>query len=126
VLVIGGMGRRFDHALSNMFSLLETERFGVRAIGFADESEAVFILRGGQNLQAVFKQLPKIVSLLPLTPICENICSQGVHWPLQGAILHMEAPGGISNRLAEGSQSVGVSLGQGCLGVYFCWNEEGL
>ena len=45
---------------------------------------------------------------------------------MRGAVLRMDAPGGISNRLAAGSRSASVSLGNGCLGVYFCWKEDGL
>ena len=66
------------------------------------------------------------VSLLPLTPVCENICSQGLHWSLCGANLRLDSPGGISNRLAAGMHRFSVSVGNGCLGIYFCWEEEGL
>ena len=126
VLLTGGLGRRFDHSFSNIFSMLEAEKFGVKTMGMADQREALFLLRDGQTLQSDFIVSPKVISLLPLSPVCENICSQGVYWPLRGAALRMDSPGGISNRLAEGSRSVSVSLGNGCLGVYFCWEEEGL
>lgn len=126
VLLTGGMGRRFDHAYSNIYSLMEAEGFGVKSIGLADEAESMLFLRSGQSLHADFTQLPNVVSLLPLSPVCEQICSQGLHWPLFDATLRMDSPGGISNRLASGSHSVSVSMGNGCLGVYFCWEEEGL
>jgi thiamine pyrophosphokinase len=126
VLLTGGMGRRFDHAYSNIYSLMEAEGFGVKSIGLADEAETILFLRSGQSLHADFTQQPKVVSLLPLSPVCEQICSQGLHWPLCGATLRMDSPGGISNRLASGLHSVSVSIGSGCLGIYFCWEEEGL
>ena len=126
VLLTGGLGRRFDHSFSNVFSLMEAEKVGVKSIGLADEAEAIFLLRGGQSLHADFMQLPKVVSLLPLTPVCENICSQGLHWSLCGANLRLDSPGGISNRLAAGMHRFSVSVGNGCLGIYFCWEEEEL
>ena len=36
-LLTGGMGGRFDHAYSNLFSLLESVAWGVQPIGTADE-----------------------------------------------------------------------------------------
>lgn len=126
VLVTGALGRRFDHAFSNVFSLLEAEHSGVTAIGLADDAEFLLLLRAGQVLIADFTLRPEIISLLPLSPICGDVCSQGLHWPLSGATLRMDAPGGLSNRLAVGAQLVSVSLGSGCLGVYFCWEERSL
>lgn len=125
-LLTGGMGGRFDHAYSNLFSLLESVAWGVRPIGTADEAEAVFFVGGGQTLQAELRDLPVAVSLLPLSSVCENVHIQGVHWPLQGETLTLNHPGGICNRLAEGSRSVSVSLGRGLMGAYFCWKESSL
>lgn len=125
-LLTGGMGRRFDHAYSNVFSLLESDVWGIRPIGLADESEAIFLVGNGQTLQADFREIPIAVSLLPLSAVCENVYSQGVHWQLQDATLSVNHPGGICNRLAEASRSVRVSVGNGLLGVYFCWTESGL
>lgn len=125
-LLAGGMGRRFDHAFSNIYSLVEMTRTGMPSLGMADESEVLLLLQAGQTLQADFIQNPQIVSLLPLSPICSGVCSRGVHWPLERATLRMDAPSGMSNRLAVGSRKVKVSLDSGCLGVYFCWEENGL
>ena len=125
-LLTGGMGRRFDHALSNVYSLLGMPARGPVSLGLADEAEALFLIAGGQTFQASFVQLPKIVSLLPLSPVCEGVCSRGVRWPLDRATLRMDEPGGISNRLAEGSRQITVSLGSGYMGIYFCWEEKGL
>jgi len=125
-LLTGGMGRRFDHAYSNVFSLQESKLWDVHAIGLVDEAEALFLVEGGQAFRAELTQSPIAVSLMPLSAVCDNVNSRGVHWPLQEATLTMKHPGGICNRLAEGSQSVSVSLDHGLLGVYFCWRESGL
>ena len=106
--------------------LIEAKRKGVGALGLVDEGEALFLLDAGQSLQAQFLIKPTVVSLLPLSPVCKSITSSGVRWPLQDATLRQNQPGGISNRLAEGSRSLKVCLGSGCLGIYFCWNEDAL
>ena len=126
VLLTGGWGGRFDHAWSNVFSLLQATDAGLGVAGIVDQAEAMFFLPGGQQLEIEFVQLPKIVSLVPLTPVCEQVTSQGVHWPLHGVNLSMRAPAAISNRLAGGAQKIGVGLSEGILGIYCCWQETGL
>ena len=76
VILAGGMGRRFDHAVSNIYSLLNMAAQGLIPLGLADEAEAMFLVAGGQTLQANFAQLPGVVSLLPLSPICDG-CAAG-------------------------------------------------
>ena len=125
-LLTGGWGGRFDHAYSNIFSLLEAEIWGVCPGGLIDDAEALFFVFPGQNLAIEFSDSPKALSLLPLTPVCSQICFWGVHWPLTDAVLKMNSPAGISNRLAKESTKVEVSICQGILGVYCCWNESGL
>lgn len=125
-LLAGGWGGRFDHACSNVFSLLESERWGVYPGGLIDDAETLFFLFAGQSLVLDFSDKPRVISLLPLTPVCSGVDLQGVHWPLGGAVLRMDSPAAISNRLETGSDQVRVSLMQGILGVYCCWDETGL
>ena len=125
-LLTGGLGRRFDHAYSNVFSLQEAASWGVRALGLADEAEGLFFVAGGQTFGAALTEPPGVVSLLPLTPVCTAVNSQGVHWPLTDATLTMAQPAGICNRLAAESKRLDISVGSGMLGVYFCWNENRL
>ena len=126
VLLTGGLGRRFDHAYSNVFCLQAAKASGIQAVGLADETEALFFVAGGQRFTARLAQLPPVISLIPLTPVCTAVTSRGVHWPLTEATLTMEHPAGICNRLATGSDRLEVSLDKGVLGVYFCWNEADL
>jgi thiamine pyrophosphokinase len=126
VLLTGGWGGRFDHAWSNIFSLLQAADAGLKIAGIVDEAEAMFFLPGGQQLEIEFIQQPKTISLIPLTPVCRQVTSQGVHWPLAGVDLSMQEPAAISNRLAVGGQKIRVGLSQGILGIYCCWRETNL
>ncbi len=126
VLLTGGWGGRFDHAWSNVFSLLQATDSGLSIAGIVDQAEAMFFLPGGQQLDIEFVQQPKTISLIPLTPVCRQVTSQGVHWPLEGIDLSMQAPAAISNRLAVGAQKIRVGLSEGSLGIYCCWQETGL
>lgn len=126
VLLTGGWGGRFDHAWSNVFSLLQAMQWGLGPAALVDQNEAMFLLSGGQQLTFDFVQSPKIISLIPLTTNCEQVVSEGVHWPLSGVNLSMHEPAAISNRLAENSKGIRVGLQAGILGVYCCWQETGL
>ena len=126
VLLTGGWGGRFDHAWSNVFSLLQATDLGISIAGIVDQAEAMFLLSGGQQLTVDFEQSPKIISLIPLTTVCEQVVSDGVHWPLNRVNLSMHEPAAISNRLAENSQRIRVALQAGILGIYCCWQEKGL
>ena len=126
VILTGGWGGRFDHAWSNVASLIQAIRRGNSPVALVDQAEAMFLLSGGQQLTIDFSQLPKIISLISLTPVCEEVVSEGVHWPLSGSKLSMYEPTAISNRLAENSRRINVSLQAGILGVYCCWQENGL
>ena len=86
VLLTGGWGGRFDHAWSNVFSLLQATDLGISIAGIVDQAEAMFFLPGGQQLEIEFVQQPKTISLIPFTPVCRQVTSQGVHWPLSGVL----------------------------------------
>lgn len=126
VLLTGGWGGRFDHAWSNVFSLLQATDLGIIIAGIVDQAEAMVFLPGGQQLEIEFVQQPKTISLIPFTPVCRQVTSQGVHWPLSGVNLSMHEPAAISNRLAVGAQKIRVSLSEGILGIYCCWQETDL
>jgi thiamine pyrophosphokinase len=119
ILLTGAFGGRFDHAVSTVYSLLGSGMAGC----IADEQEALFYLHGGETITIRFHCRPKAISLLPLGADCQNVSIQGVHWPLSQAYLSQTWPYAISNEPASPDQPFTVSLSQGCLGVYLCWEE---
>lgn len=126
VLLAGGLGRRFDHAYSNIFSLLQAREWGLRPVGLVDDMEALFLLEDSSSMEAVFNRPPSVVSLLPCSPVCRGVSLRGVHWPLMETELSQYRPSAICNRPARDENRVRASIGTGILGVYFCWEEIGL
>ena len=126
VLLTGGWGGRFDHAFTNLFSLQEAAGWQLNPCGLADAAEAMFFVDGGQSLVLSFSNRPQIISLLPLTEVCEGVNFSGVHWPLAQSVLRLDSPAAISNRLAQDSLSATISLRLGRIGVYCCWDEADL
>ena len=126
VLLTGGWGGRFDHAFSNVFSLLEVSAEPLHLCGLADADEMMLFVDGGQHLTVSFSQKPRAISLLPLAETCTGISLNGVHWPLTESVLRLDSPAAISNRLAQDSSQVEVSLRRGRIGFYCCWAETNL
>ena len=120
VWLSGCWGGRFDHLTGCMRTM---EVLGKSALGLADEKEALIFLRGQEEIQVEFNRIPIAISLIPLSEKVTGIELSGVHWPLNGADwLWAQAPP-ISNRLAENSHSMKLSISQGLIGLYFCFEE---
>lgn len=115
-LVTGAFGGRFDHAFSNIFSCANAG-----SCCLADEQEVLLYLKGPMTLHVTFRQIPEVISLLPLSGECSGVSIEGVRWPLGGAQLSGTCPCAISNRPEK--KEFPVTLGRGILGVYFHYAE---
>lgn len=118
VILTGALGGRFDHAFSTIFSFGHSSLNGC----IADEKEAVFFLRHNEAMTLHFHQIPKAVSLLPLTEKADDVCIDGVYWPLKNATISQSLTYTISNEISI--NEIHVSLGKGILAVYICWQED--
>jgi len=120
ILLTGCFGGRFDHLFSTAYSFLHSGLSGC----LADDKEILFFLRDKQSMTVSFDCQPKALSLLPLSPVCDGVTSQGVLWPLEKASLSQQMPSAISNKLAKESQTWEIALHKGILGVYICLTED--
>ncbi len=120
VLLTGALGGRFDHLFSALYSLTGSGLTGC----LADEKEAVFCLDGADSVTLRFTAKPLALSLLPLTPAAEGVTLTGVRWPLRDAALTQREPYAVSNR--PESDTCRLELCRGRLGLYLCWQENGL
>lgn len=120
VILTGAWGGRFDHAFSNVFSLLGSEAYGVERGCAADETEVMLILKGPDAVTIHTKRPPAVISLLPLSAICTGVHIDGVRWPLHETRLRQGWPYAISNRPGK-DETVTVAVESGRLGVYLCW-----
>lgn len=122
VVLSGGFGGRFDHAFSLVYAFAGTNLPGC----LADDHELLLFLRAEDDVTLHVSFIPKSVSLLPLSPVCDGISIEGVHWPLSDAILRQDNPYAVSNRLSSPNHSITVKNGNGLLAIYLCWDESAL
>ena len=116
-ILTGGFGGRVDH----LFSTLLTCAAARQRIILSDERETILFLRDGETASIKFAREPLAVSLLPVTPACDGITTQNLHWELADATLTQALPSAVSNR-TEG-ETISVSLKRGTLAIYICFSE---
>jgi len=96
LLLLGGLGTRFDHSLANVQLLHQALIHQCEAI-LVDEHNEIRLCAGACRLQADARY--PYVSLLPLTPRVVGINLTGFRYPLTDAELVMGQSLGISNVL---------------------------
>ncbi len=124
VILTGVWGGRFDHAFSNIFSLLGSEVSGGGRCCAADETEVMLILKGTDAVAVRPAEPPAVISLLPLSAECTGVAIEGVRWPLRETKLKQGWPYAVSNRPVP-AETVHIAVSGGWLGVYLCWDEGG-
>lgn len=113
ITILGGLGGRLDHTLGNLYLLaaprLAETHTPVQLLG---ESEEVFLLRGGEELQLEGKP-GELVSLIPLSSAAEGVRTQGLYYPLRSETLLLGPTRGISNQFT--GQTATVAFDEGLL-----------
>ena len=116
-LVTGGFGGRVDH----LYSTIHTCAADEREIFLADEREIIFYVKDGETVTAKFFQLPKAISLLPMSSTCAGVTTKNLHWELHDATLTQNFPNATSNRVD--AEKISVTVERGTLAVYLCFSE---
>ena len=108
VHIIGGLGGRLDHTLSNLAILEDLAEKRVRAV-IEDGQNRARLLRNDSTI------LPRsgytYVSLLALDPLCKGVEIEGVKYPLKGAKLERKFQYAISNEITGNCCFISVRKG---------------
>jgi thiamine pyrophosphokinase len=101
IILVGGWGRRPDHALANVLLLARFEERGVSGFLLNEESR-MFLVNSSIRLLGKAGQ---IFSLLPLS-LCCGVDLEGGAYPLRQACLRPGETRGLSNRFLGGEVTV--------------------
>ena len=108
VHIVGGLGGRLDHTLSNLAILEDLADKRVRAV-IEDGQNRVRLLRNDSTI------LPRsgytYVSLLALDPLCKGVEIEGVKYPLKGAKLERKFHYAVSNEITGNCCFISVRKG---------------
>lgn len=91
--LLGCLGGRMDHAIGNVYLLVELAKKGVRA-RLVDENNSLEVLLESKT---VATRPGETISLIPLTEKVEGITLKGMAYPLNEETLYMGYSRGISN-----------------------------
>ncbi|MGG4145373.1 thiamine diphosphokinase [Paenibacillus algorifonticola] len=107
IILLGALGTRFDHSLSNVQLLVLAEQRGIPAC-IIDQHNCITVTSSKRIIQ---KGLYANVSLLPLSSAVSGITLTGFQYPLQKANLQIGQSLGISNILTETEGSITIDAG---------------
>lgn len=96
VVVLAGLGGRWDHSLANLL-LATQEQFAHLSILFLHGDQRLFPIRGAQDLDA---QPGERVSLLPLGGDARGVTTHDLAYPLADETLPLGSSRGVSNLVA--------------------------
>jgi thiamine pyrophosphokinase len=107
IVILGGLGGRFDQALGNVAILADPSLEGVD-IRLDDGVEEVFIVRHSIEIEGMPGD---VVSLLPWGASAEGVVTDGLHYPLCAEMLHSYRARGMSNEMLGTTASVSLTHG---------------
>lgn len=109
-LIYGGTGgKRLDHTLANLQSLLFLRRRGAR--GFLFDDDFLWTVIENEEIQVAGTVEEGLLSVFCLGDRAEGVRETGVQYPLEDAVLTPEFPIGVSNHILERLARVGVRKG---------------
>ncbi len=113
IVVFGALGGpRLDHLVGNLL-LLTSPWLADRHVRLVDEWHEAFLAHNDVDFTG---SVGDTVSLLPLTPVVEDVTTEGLLYPLSGASLLQATTRGVSNVMTGSDARVGH--GEGLLLVF--------
>jgi thiamine pyrophosphokinase len=107
VVILGGLGRRWDHSLANLLLAAQPQFADIR-LSFIQGEQRLHILRGENEIEA---QLDERVSLIPLGGAALGITTTGLAYPLRDEMLNLGSTRGVSNVVVANGPRVKIRLG---------------
>lgn len=125
VLILGGLGGRWDQSIANLLLPASTDCCGIQ-VRLIDNSQEVVVLRSGEHF-TLHSHPGATVSLIPIGGDAQGITTEGLLYPLQSETLHFGATRGVSNEMLRSSAV--ISLENGfllCVLIYSPQTKEGV
>jgi thiamine pyrophosphokinase len=109
ILILGGLGARWDQTLANLL-LPAAEAFAAVHIRLLDGTQEVFLMRQGESAQVI--GVPgDTVSLIPIGGDAHGVTTDGLEYPLNREALIFGATRGVSNVLIKNLATIQLQAG---------------
>lgn len=110
IVVLGALGGRLDHTLSNVLLLALPELNGV-TVRIVRGGEEALLVRDGERA-ALHGQAGDVVSLLPWGGDVRGVTTSGLEWPLEHDTLRFAFSRGVSNVMTGEEAWIEVAEGE--------------
>jgi len=110
VLILAGMGSRWDQSLANLLLPAMVELAGVQ-VRLIDGPQEAALVRNGETLKLQGRPGDK-VSLIPLGGDAQGVTTHGLEYPLQEDTLYFGATRGVSNILLSEEATIHLKRGR--------------
>lgn len=107
VVILGALGTRLDHSVSNIFLLKKLLEAGAEGV-IADEHNEVRLINSRITIE---RDGCEKVSLLPLTQRVCGITTKGLYYPLCDASIEQGSSRGVSNEFTGDAAEVALNEG---------------
>lgn len=107
IVIVGGMGGRFDHALANVLLLAKYTQPEL-SVMMDDGSVQIMVIK---EKQVIYGKAGNLVSLIPIDESVTGISTTGLAYPLQDAVLALGESRGISNVMLGERANVSLKTG---------------
>ncbi|RJQ39623.1 MAG: thiamine diphosphokinase [Nitrospiraceae bacterium] len=106
-VVIGGLGTRIDHSLSNVFLLKKMLDRGIKGIIVNEYNEVTII----NDRIWLTRERDIKITLLPLSEKVVGVTTKGLYYPLHNATIELGMTWGVSNEFTDEVAEVSVKSG---------------
>ncbi|OPZ92733.1 MAG: Thiamine pyrophosphokinase [Firmicutes bacterium ADurb.Bin419] len=96
IIIIGGIGTRFDHSLGNIFLLRKMLDKGITGVIVNEHNEISLF----KDRIRILREEGFKLTLLPLTDVVEGISTKGLYYELNCEDIEMGSSRGISNEFS--------------------------
>ncbi|TAK12287.1 MAG: thiamine diphosphokinase [Anaerolineae bacterium] len=107
VLVLGGLGNRWDMSLANLLLAAYPPLAGLH-ITFWEDGQRLFLIRDTARIEG---HTGETVSLIPVGGDAHGVTTEGLEYPLHGETLAFGGTRGVSNRMTGERAQVTLEAG---------------
>ena len=108
IILLGALGKRFDHAYGNVLLLNFFTDRGIHVV-ILDETHEIQVIDSQVNFSGMAGDT---LSLFSLTPTTLGVTTHGMAYPLKHESLHMGDTRGLSNIIKDPEASVSLDKGR--------------
>jgi len=117
IIFLGTMGKRLDHALSNLYCSIDTVLRGIKVTHITPEYK-IYLINRTQEIEG---QKGDLVSVFSLSDFAYGVSEAGFEYPLENVVMENKKPYGVSNVLTDRKGIISVE--EGILAVFHYYNN---